>query len=532
MPTRRACLAVGRVFALCSGMLFGGGFAAAAAATADEPQVVRHYIKLPPFEGDRAREREYYEIVSIPVPASLMLDAAGVDVLPGRRLAVSSRRGEIWLVDGAFESDLSRVRLTLFATGLHEPLSVCWRDGWLYVTERTGITRLRDTDGDDRSDEAEIVSADWGFSGDSHEYAFSSRPDRDGSIWTALCLTASVSSKAPWRGWVVRTTPDGKMIPTAAGIRSPGGVGFNAAGDCFATDNQGYWVGSSALRHIRPGTYHGAVPALDSWELTGGSLGPKPVPPSTGRPITDHLKEPRYLPPAVILPHARLGISPTGIDYDASGKFGPFGDQLFVGEHTLSHIQRVFLEQVDGLYQGAAFPFFYGLESGPLGLRFGDEGSLFICGSDRGWGARGGKPFHFERLRWKGRTPFEIESVRIWARGFDLTFTTEVDPVAASARDSYALEAWTYLQSTRFREYGSEELETIKPVVTAVTVAPDRKRVRLTIDALKRGHVHELKLSGVRDARGGTLLHPIAWYTVNAIPRDTFSASSKVSVQP
>lgn len=70
---------------------------------------------------------------------------------------------------------------------------------------------------------------------------------------------------------------------------------------------------------------------------------------------------------------------------------------------------------------------------------------------------------------------------------------------------------------------GSEELETFKPVVTAVTVAPDRKSARLIIDGLKRGHVHELKLPGLRDAQGGTLLHPIAWYTVNAIPVEIFT---------
>jgi len=489
-----------------------------AQTTPDETNLV-HKITSPPFKGDVAREREYYDVTPLPFPKDLVLEAGGLDILPGNRLAVTTRRGEVWLVDGAFDDDVSKVRYTLFATGLHEPLSVFWRDGWLYVTERAGIMRLRDTTGDDRSDEAEVVTNDWGLSGDYHEYAFSSPPDANGDIWSVLCLTSSLASKAPWRGWAIRTNLDGRFTPTAAGIRSPGGVGFNAAGDAFYTENQGFWVGSSALKHLGPGSFQGAVPALDSWDLTQGKLGPKPVVGKTGRPITDHQVEPRYLPPAVLLPHHRLGHSPTGMDFDPTGTASPFGKQLIVGEHTFSHLQRVDLEKVNGIYQGAVFPYLGGMQSGIIGVRFAADGTLFLSGSDRGWGAQGGKPFCIERIRWKKQAPFEVETMKVTPDGFELAFTQPVDAASAGDVKSYQMEAWTYLQSNRPREYGSDELDKLNPVVASASVAADGRKVRLVVHPLTRGHVHELRFPGVRDRQGATLPHPIAWYTVNEIPQ-------------
>ena len=57
------------------------------------------------------------------------------------------------------------------------------------------VTRLRDTDGDGRADVVENRGGRLGNRGDYHEYAFGSKPDRDGNIWVALCLTGSFSSE-------------------------------------------------------------------------------------------------------------------------------------------------------------------------------------------------------------------------------------------------------------------------------------------------------------------------------------------------
>ena len=52
-----------------------------------------------------------------------------------------------------------------------------------------------------------------------------------------------------------RVNKKGEMIPTASGIRSPGGIGLNHLGDVFYSDNQGPWNGSSSLKHLKAGSF-------------------------------------------------------------------------------------------------------------------------------------------------------------------------------------------------------------------------------------------------------------------------------------
>ena len=43
--------------------------------------------------------------------------------------------------------------------------------------------------------------------------------------------------------------------------------------------------------------------------------------------------------------------------------------------------------------------------------------------------------------------------------------------------------------------------------------------MRLRLDRLEIGHVHELHMPGVRSAKGAPLLHDKAYYTLNEIPK-------------
>lgn len=107
------------------------------------------------------------------------------------------------------------------------------------------------------ADDIETFCDTWSINGDYHEYAFGSPFDHNGHMWVVLCLTGSFGSDCPWRGWAVRIDESGRMIPTCSGIRSPGGIGFNAAGDVFYTDNQGPWNGTCSLKWLRPGSFQG-----------------------------------------------------------------------------------------------------------------------------------------------------------------------------------------------------------------------------------------------------------------------------------
>ena len=470
---------------------------------------------VPAIAAAPPKESDYYPIQPVPNPDNYVLEVGGLERAPDGTIYAATRRGEVFRVTGAEDNDLSRAKISVFAKGMHECLGAAWRDGALYVQQRPELTRLKDEDADGRADVFDTVSDHYGLSGDYHEYAFGSRPDNHGDFWIVHCLTGSFTSDVMWRGWALKVSPDGKTTPVCSGIRSPGGIGFNAEGDVFYTDNQGPWNGSSSLKWLKPGSFQGH-PETFRWYDKAPHLTKPVVPIDNTRMVKERERNPLLVPPAVMLPHGRVGQSPTAIVCDTTGgKFGPFKNQLFVGDQCYSNIARVFLEKVDGLYQGVVIPWVEGFGSGIIGMVLTPKGQMFAGGSDRGWGARGGKAFNFDRLVWTGKTPFEVLEMRAQPDGFTLVFTLPVDKTSAEKTDSYKMDAWTWA----FRaEYGGPEVDAVTPAVTAAEVSADGLQVRLRINGIVKGHVHHLKSTGVRSADGLPLLHTDAYYTLNNIP--------------
>jgi glucose/arabinose dehydrogenase len=465
------------------------------------------------------RESDYYTITTFDTPKETALEVSAIELLPDGKLALGTRRGEIWTAANVSDADPSRVQYQLFASGQHEVLGLAFKDNALFATNRYEIARITDEDADGRGDVFQTFSDQWGVSGDYHEYAFGSTFDKNGDLWVALCLTGSFSSNADFRGWALRVKPDGTMVPTCSGLRSPGGIGFDAEGETYYTDNQGPWHGSSTLQHLVPGSFQGH-PGGNAWYDKAPEMGPRPAEPNDkSRMVKERERVKELVPPAIYLVHGKIGNSPTFILCDLSdGKFGPFQKQLFVGDQSHSNISRVYLETVNGVRQGAVFPFLKGFKSGLIGGRMTKEGLIFAGGSDRGWGASGGKPYCFERVQWTGEVPFEVHEMRARPDGFELTFTKAVDPVTAGDPASYSMREFTYIYQA---EYGSPEVDDVVPTISKATISPDGRSVRLIIDPLTKGHVHELHLKGVRSADVLPLLHPVAYYTLNEIPTGT-----------
>ncbi len=473
-------------------------------------------LATPFLHAAAPQESDYYKITSFETPRETALEVSSMDILPNGTVTVGTRRGEIWNISNA-NGDAAKAEFKLFAAGQHEVMGVAWKDGTLYQTNRYEVSKLRDTNGDGRADTFATVTDGWGVSGDYHEYAFGSRFDKNGDLWVLLCLTGSFTSQTDFRGWALRVKPDGTLVPTCSGIRSPGGVGFDADGEVYYTDNQGPWHGACTLQHLIPGTFQGH-PGGFKWYDKAANMGKRPTEPNdNSRMVTERARIKELVPPAVYMVHGKIGNSSSFIVCDLSkGKFGPFEKQLFIADQSHSNISRVYLEEVNGVKQGVVFPFRKGFQSGLIGGRMNDTtGQIFAGGSDRGWGAKGGKPYSFERLDWTGKAPFEIHEMRAKPDGFELTFTQPVDPATAGNTASYSAREFTYIYRA---EYGSPEVDDVIPKITAAKVSPDKKSVRLTFDTLTKGHIHELHLDGVKSAEGNPVLHPVAYYTLNEIP--------------
>jgi hypothetical protein len=463
-------------------------------------------------------ESDYYHITSFIAPDNTVLEVGAFDMLKSGELALSTRRGEVWTIKDPLTTTPSASQFHRFAHGLHEVLGLDEKDGWLYITQRCDVSRIKDTNNDGLADVFEVINGDWGITGDYHEYAFGSKFDKQGNIWVPLCLTGSFNSNAPYRGWCVRITPEGKMIPTCSGVRSPGGVGFDAEENVFYTDNQGPWNGTCGLKHLIPGKFVGHPGGNKWYELCAQEMGPKPKEPlDQSRFVVEADKIPEYEPAAILFPYGAMGQSASGIACDTTdGKFGPFKNQLFVGDQTRSTVMRCFLEKVDGHFQGACIPFLKGFGSGNLALEMTNGGHLFVGGTNRGWGSTGTKPFAIERVDYTGKIPFEIMKMEAQSDGFKLTFTQPVDPQTAGDIKSYLMQTFTYIYRAG---YGSPEVDHTNPTIKSIAVAPDNMSVKLTIEGLQRGHVHKLVSAGVKSKEGSPLLHNEAYYTLNYIPK-------------
>lgn len=465
--------------------------------------------------ADAAVEKMYYPISDVSIPDSIALEVGGMDFDDAGNLLVCTRRGEIWRIRNPYGSAPVYER---FAYGLHEPLGLAWHEGSVYVNQRAELTKITDTNADGKADVFETI-CNWRLSGNYHEYAYGPFFLPDGNMLVTLNLSwvGRGESLTKWRGWMLKISPAGEVTPFAAGMRSPAGIGFNAAGDIFFSENQGDWIASGKIVHLEQGDFAGH-PASLRWSQEPTSplkfLHRSQFADSIGSMFEFGQLLPHFKQPAVIFPHTLMGISTSGIKSIPAG-FGPFEGQLLVGDQGHSKVMRAYLEKVNGEYQGACFPFLEGFSSGVLRLLFGGDHSLFVGMTSRGWAATGKEPYGLQRVDYKGRVPFEIKTMEARSDGFLLTFTRPVNKAMAEQPAVYNMQGFTYIYH---KSYGSPIVDQKVCEVHKAEVSADGLSVRLYISGLREGYVHQLEVDKVTSAQGEKLVHAVAYYTLNAIP--------------
>ncbi len=186
-----------------------------------------------------------------------------MSVGPDGTLYVGSnvRSGNVWALpdrnrDGRADS------INVFAGGLRAPHSVAWRAGWLYVGETQRVIRLRDTDGDLRADQREVVVAELPAGGQHFTRTVGFGPD--GSLYVSVGSSCNVCEESdPRRAAILRFQPDGRGREIhARGLRNAVGFTWHPdTGELWATDNGRDWLGDDLppeeLDRIRAGDDHG-----------------------------------------------------------------------------------------------------------------------------------------------------------------------------------------------------------------------------------------------------------------------------------
>ncbi|WP_240049251.1 c-type cytochrome [Mucilaginibacter psychrotolerans] len=505
-------------------------------------------------QAESPKEDDFFKIMKVPAPEGTILEVGGLCTLPNGSLAVTTRRGDIFIVENPTSQ---HPFFRKFASGLHEVLGAAYKDGALYVVQRGELTKLVDTNMDGKADVFETVYA-WPLSGNYHEYSFGPKLAPDGTFFVTLNLGFPPDwwhpkSLVPYRGWALNITENGTVTPWAAGFRSPCGISM-IDGQLWYSDNQGDWVGSGSIMPVNKGAFMGH-PASLVWtnlpnsplKLTSEQFFAKNNPriefDKNGQPfkplnIVDEKfktefeakKEiPELQVPAVWLPHGILGISNSEIVKIPDGVFGPFAGQLLVCDQGQSMVDRVFLEKINGEYQGAAWAFRSGFQSGIVRLAWLPDGSLATGETNRGWGSAGEATMGLQRLIWNNKTPFEMRAIRAMPDGFEIEFTKPVDRKVAEDIASYSVESYIYKYQA---VYGSPPVNNQKCIITGVKVSEDGLKARLVISNLRQHYIHTITLDGIRDSENYfNLVHPTAYYSLNNIPEGAKLSMSDVSTK-
>ena len=466
---------------------------------------------------------DYYKIETIPTPKGLSAEVGGLAFMPDGRLVATFHRGEIYTYDPA------RKTWKLFADGLHDPLGVvAISDREIVVMQRPELTRITDTDGDGVADQFETITDAFGMTGNYHEFAFGPLRAKDGSFFVALNVgsngagirsevrgalsrlsgvDARMYSAVPWRGWVLRVTPDGQVEPYALGFRSPNGLGFDAAENLYAPDNQGDWIGSSPLYRVEKGKFYGH-PASLAWKdgITA---------PPFKMPVTELAARKTYA--TFVFPHNLMANSPTQpLLIKTGGKFGPFEGQMIIGEMNRARLIRLLFDEVDGQQQGACIPLIDdgGLQKGNNRLAFAKDGSLWVGQTDHGWAGDKG----IQRISWTGKVPLEVTKMKLTKKGFDLTFTRPLAAATASSPTAYKVKRYYYEYHSA---YGSKQYDLQEITVSGATLSKDRKTVSLELPELTAWRVYELRLDDLRTDDGKPVLNPLVCYTLNHLLENT-----------
>ena len=404
------------------------------------------------------------------------------------------KKGEVYLLKGVETGDADQISVQRIASGLAEPLGIEVVDDKIFVLQKHELTQLIDLDGDDIIDEYRAICNSFGVTSDFHEFAFG-LVYKDGYFYANLSLAMrplNYEKQLPDRGKTIKIGLDGSFEWVNHGLRQPDGIGLGVDGEIFTTDNQGQWLPANKLIHIRHGDFHGM-----RWLLK------------------DSLPDLKMTPPAVWLPEHEIANSPSE---PLIMKDGPYQGQMLYGDVSHGGIKRVFLEKINGAYQGCVFRFTQGLEAGVHRLRWGPDGALYIGGIGMvgGWSWKGTK-YGLQRMKYNEKPTFEMLAVRARPFGLEIEFTEPLKEGQGNKISDYLTQQWWYLPT---EAYGGPKMDLENMTITKVELSKNRTKVNLTITGLKKDHVIYIRLKDdLKSASGQLLWSSETWYTLNNIPK-------------
>lgn len=465
-----------------------------------------------------APARAYLKVETIPLPEGTPPEIGGLAFDPDGKLYVATRRNDIFVAKP--RTDPNAFDWKLFASGFHNGLGIeAPAPGHIVVTQMAEFTEAIDTDGDGTADTYNNLNSEIGLSGNYHE-TNGLCPDGDGGYFIAAG-TASFNgptfwkthgkysktgrrgrnySAVQWKGWVMHFK-DGILTPYASGFRMHNGMLRDSKGRLWCGDNQGDFRATSPLYLVEKGNFYGHPSSL-VWDKDF----PKNKDPlNTPQKELDEMRTHA----AVLMPYLEMNRS-CAEPAEIPAAFGIFSGQLIIADNNDTRITRIMLDEVGGKLQGSCTHFINGsgLRSGNNRLEWSPDGKqLYVGQTVRGWGT---PSEGIQRLSFTGKTPFDVEQIKLTKTGFELTTTL---PVANLDEAEISINSFHYQDSFK---YGGGQLDKKTIPVTKTTNSGD-KAFSIDLESLQAGKVYHIAIKNLKAKDGSKLYNENFYYTANRL---------------
>ncbi len=387
----------------------------------------------------------------------------------GRRAAVCTWDGDVWLVEG-IDAPSKGLTWQRIASGLFQPLGLKIVRDKVHVSCRDQIAILHDLNGDGETDFYECFNNDHQVTEHFHEFAMDLQTDAEGNFYYAKAARHALKAVVPHHGTLLRVSKDGsKTEILATGFRAPNGVCVNPNGTFFLSDQEGFWTPKNRIDLVERGGYHG-----NFWGY---------------HDVTDPSDSAMKQPLCWIT--NSFDRSPSELLWVASDAWGPLKGSLLNFSYGYGKVYVVPSEKVEGQIQGGMCEL--PLPQFPTGVMRGrfhpGNGQLYCCGMFA-WAGNQTQPGGFYRVRYTGKPVYVPIGLAAKKRGMVVHFSGALDPKTAGDPTNYAVKTWSLKRS---QQYGSKHFDEKPSKVKAATISPDGKTVTLDIEDLKPTWCMEIK---------------------------------------